>query len=164
MKAGADLYIEKPFVLEYLLTSVHNMLERRQLMKKAFSTGVANVDIDMFGLPKRDEEFLRKFDEIIIANLSNADLSNDLLARELCISESTLIRKIRKLLNTSTSSYIRIKRLNVAAQMLLDAGGNNVTDICYTVGFSNLSYFSKCFKEHFGCTPSDYISGMPQKS
>ena len=118
----------------------------------------------MFGLPKRDEEFLRKFDEIIVANLSNADLSNDLLARELCISESTLIRKIRKLLNTSTSSYIRIKRLNVAAQMLLDAGGSNVTDICYTVGFSNLSYFSKCFKEHFGCTPSDYISGMPQKS
>lgn len=164
MKAGADLYIEKPFVLEYLLTSVHNMMERRQLMKKAFSTGVANVDIDMFGLPKRDEEFLRKFDEIIIANLSNADLSNDLLASELCISESTLIRKIRKLLNTSTSSYIRIKRLNVAAQMLLDAGGNNVTDICYTVGFSNLSYFSKCFKEHFGCAPSDYISRMPQKS
>ena len=163
MKAGADLYIEKPFVLEYLLTSVYNIMERRQLMKKAIHIGMTNVDIDMFGLPKRDEEFLKKYDDIIMENISNADLSNDLLASRLCISESTLIRKIRKLLNTSTSNYIKVKRLNLAAQMLKDASGNNVTDICYTVGFSNLSYFSKCFKEHFGCTPSEYISGMPQK-
>lgn len=163
MKAGADLYIEKPFVLEYLQTSVYNIMERRQLMKKAMNIGISNVDIDMFGLPKRDEEFLMKFDQIIMNNITNADLSNDLLASQLCISESTLIRKIRKLLNTSTSNYIRVKRLNIAAQMLKDAGGSNVTDICYTVGFSNLSYFSKCFKEHFGCTPSEYISGMPQK-
>ena len=165
MKAGADLYIEKPFVLEYLLTSVHNIMERRQLMKKAMGTGImdSELPIDIFGLPKRDEEFLKKFDDIIMENISNADLSNDLLAEKLCISESTLIRKIRKLLNTSTSNYIRVKRLNIAAQMLKEAGGNNITDICYTVGFSNLSYFSKCFKEHFGCTPSDYIFGKPQK-
>lgn len=165
MKAGADLYIEKPFVLEYLLTSVHNIMERRQFMKKAMGIGMMNVDlpIDIFGLPKRDEDFLKKFDDLIMENISNADLSNDLLAERLCISESTLIRKIRKLLNTSTSNYIRVKRLNIAAQMLKEAGGNNVTDICYTVGFSNLSYFSKCFKEHFGCTPSEYIYGKPQK-
>lgn len=165
MKAGADLYIEKPFVLEYLLTSVQNIMERRQLMKKAMGIGMMNVDlpIDIFGLPKRDEDFLKKFDDIIMENISNADLSNDLLAERLCISESTLIRKIRKLLNTSTSNYIRVKRLNIAAQMLKEAGGNNVTDICYTVGFSNLSYFSKCFKEHFGCTPSEYIHGKPHK-
>lgn len=158
MEAGADLYIEKPFDLEYLRTSVRNIVERRNLMRKAISSGLGNADISMFGLPKRDEEFFRTFDGFITENIGNSELSNDMIADALCMSQSSMIRKIRKMLDTSPSNYIRQKRLTAAAKMLRDKHGNNVTDICYAVGFTNASYFAKCFKEMYGMTPSDYAA------
>lgn len=72
------------------------------------------------------------------------------------MSQSTLTRKIRKMLNTSPNNYIRIKRLTIAAKLLKDSHGNNISDIGYAVGFSSLSYFAKCFKEHYGMTPTEY--------
>ncbi|MBO4475856.1 MAG: response regulator [Bacteroidales bacterium] len=157
MEAGADLYIEKPFDMEYLRSSIRNILDRRELMKKAFSSGRVGLDIDMFGLPKKDEEFFARFDSLVKENLDNSELSNDFLSERLNMSNSTLTRKIRKLLNTSPNSYIRVTRLSIAAQMLKDSHGNNVSEISYAVGFSNVSYFAKCFKEQYGVTPTEYV-------
>ena len=158
MEAGADLYLEKPFDLAYLRSCMRNMLERRKLMRDAMVSGSFDADVSMFGLPRRDEEFLRTFDSFIKENLGNSELSNEMIADKLCISQSTLIRKIRKMLNTSPSNYIRTKRLIYAAAMLKDSHGNNITDICYASGFTNESYFAKCFKEQFGLTPSEYAA------
>ena len=156
MEAGADLYIEKPFDLEYLRSSIKNILDRRLLLRTAFNNGMTDMDINMFGLPHRDEEFLKEFDGLVRNNLSNSELSLEFLADNLNMSKSTLTRKIRKLLNTSPNNYIRMIRLSMAAQMLSDPHGNSISDICYTVGFSSVSYFAKCFKEQFGKTPSEY--------
>ena len=158
MEAGADLYLEKPFDLSYLRSCIRNLLERRKLMRDAMVSGTFDTDVSMFGLPRRDEEFLRTFDSFIKENLGNSELSNEMIADKLCISQSTLIRKIRKMLNTSPSNYIRTKRLVFAAAMLKDKHGNNITDICYASGFTNESYFAKCFKEQYGLTPSEYAS------
>lgn len=156
MEAGADLYIEKPFDLDYLRISIRNILDRRSLMRKALGGGASDIDITMFGLPKRDEEFFQAFDSIIMENIANTELSNDLLAERLNVSQATMIRKIRKLLNTSPSNYVRTRRLSLAAKMLKESHGNNVSDICYSVGFTNQSYFAKCFKEQYGVTPSEW--------
>lgn len=158
MEAGADIYIEKPFDLEYLRSSVKNILDKRRLMKNAFGSGLIKTDINMFGLPKKDEEFFTRFDEIIRKNLGNNDFSNEMLAEQLNMSESTMLRKIRKLLNTSPNSYIKTVRLSVAAEMLKDSHGNNITEICYTVGFSSVSYFAKCFREQYGMTPTEWCN------
>lgn len=157
MEAGADLYIEKPFDMEYLRSSIRNILDRRDLMKNAFSSGRIGTDVELFGLPKKDEEFFARFDGLVKENLDNADLSNDFLAEKLNMSTSTLTRKIRKLLNTSPNNYIRVTRLSIAAQMLKDSHGNNISEISYAVGFSNVSYFAKCFREQYGVTPTEYI-------
>ncbi|MGN0188806.1 MAG: response regulator, partial [Candidatus Cryptobacteroides sp.] len=158
MSSGADLYIEKPFDMEYLKSSIRNILERRALMRKALNSGAGDVDITVFGLPKRDEEFFRMFDKLVSDNISDSELSNEFLAGQLCISVSTMIRKIRKLLNTSPNNYIRNKRLSLAAKMIRDSHGNNITEICYSVGFTNVSYFAKCFKEQYGVTPSEWAA------
>ena len=157
MEAGADLYIEKPFDLEYLRSSVKNILDRRNLMKSAFGVGL-KTDFDMFGLPRRDEEFFRKFDSAIRENLSNTELSNEWLAERLGMSQSTLIRKIRKMLDTSPNNYIRMVRLTAAARMLKDTHGNNISDVGFAVGFSSVSYFAKCFREQYGMTPTEYAN------
>jgi AraC-like DNA-binding protein len=155
MEAGADLYIEKPFDLEYLRSSVKNILDRRSLMKSALGIGL-KTDLDKFGLPRKDEEFFSKFDAVIRENLSNTDLSNEFIADRLGMSQSTLIRKIRKMLDTSPNNYIRMVRLTVAAQMLRDSHGNNISEVGFTVGFSSVSYFAKCFREQYGMTPTEY--------
>lgn len=158
MEAGADLYVEKPFDLEYLKSGIRNILDKRELMKNAFNNGLTRTDIDIFGLPKRDEEFLKKFDSLVRENISNSELSNEFLAEGMNMSLSTMMRKIKKLLNTSPNNYIRTTRMSIAARMLLDSHGNNITDICYSVGFSNVSYFTKCFKEQYGMTPTEWVA------
>ena len=158
MEAGADLYVEKPFDLEYLKSGIRNILEKRELMKNAFNNGLTKTDINIFGLPKRDEEFLKRFDSLVRENISNSDLSNEFLAEEMNMSLSTMMRKIKKLLNTSPNNYIRTTRMSIAARMLLDSHGNNITEICYSVGFSNVSYFAKCFKEQYGMTPTEWVA------
>ena len=158
MEAGADLYIEKPFDLEYMRSSVKNILDKRSLMKSALGSGLVKTDINMFGLPKKDEEFFTRFDSIIRDNIGNNDFSNETLARLLNMSESTMLRKIKKLLNTSPNNYIRTVRLSVAADMLKDSHGNNISEICYTVGFSSVSYFAKCFREQYGMSPSEWCN------
>lgn len=157
MQAGADLYIEKPFDLQYLISSIENILDRRALMRNALEQGASGMSVDMFGLPRKDEEFLERFRTVIRENLGNADLSNDFLAEQMNMSQSTLVRKIRKLLNTSPNNYVRSMRISAAADMLKDSHGNNITEICYSVGFSNLSYFTKCFKEKYGKTPTEMV-------
>jgi signal transduction histidine kinase/AraC-like DNA-binding protein len=155
MESGADLYLEKPFDLSYLRVSIDNILDRRALMRKALSGGVVLTDIKLFGLPSRDEEFFRRFDELIRDNIASSELSNSFLAASLAVSEATLIRKIRKLLDTTPTDYIRTKRLNMAAAQI-KAGGFNISEIAYDLGFNSPAYFSKCFRDHFGCSPSEY--------
>ena len=158
MESGADIYIEKPFDLEYLRSSIKNILDKRSLMKNAFGSGLVKTNINMFGLPKKDEEFFTKFDSIIRENIGNNDFSNESLAQLLNMSESTMLRKIKKLLNTSPNNYIKTVRLSVAADMLKDSQGNNITEICYAVGFSSVSYFAKCFREQYGLSPSEWCN------
>lgn len=155
MEAGADLYVEKPFNMDFLRASISNILERRSLMRKALTGGAVTTDIKLFGLPTRDEEFLGKFDRLIMDNIGSSELSNTFLSENLAVSEATLIRKIRKLLDTTPVDYIRTKRLNIAAARL-KAGADNISEVAWDLGFNSLSYFSKCFKDHFGCSPSDY--------
>lgn len=157
MQAGATLYIEKPFDLQYLVSSIENILDRRALLRNALEQGVPGMAVDMFGLPRKDEEFLEKLGAVIRENLGNAELSNELLAELMNMSQSTLVRKIRKLLNTSPNNYVRSMRIAAAAELLKDSRGNNITEICYSVGFSNLSYFAKCFKEKYGKTPTEIV-------
>lgn len=160
MRLGADLYIEKPFDMEYLQASIHNILSRRGLMRGALSRGTISRDIAMFGLPRRDEEFLLRLDKIIMDHLTDSEITNEFLAENLAVSQPTLVRKVRRLLGTSPNNYVRNKRLAVAEAMMREAQGNNVTEICYAVGFTNLSYFGKCFREQYGKTPSEYMESL----
>ena len=130
--------------------------------------GYNRAEYNIFNLPD-----LSEFDGIVRENLSNPLLSNEIIADKMAVSPSTLVRRIRRLLETSPNNYVRNLRLAVAAEMLRDPQGNNISEICYTVGFSNVSYFAKCFREMFGKTPTAYaeqirgsaasVAGPPDK-
>ena len=160
MRLGADLLIEKPFDMEYLQACIHNVLSRREMIKRALSRGIISQEGAVSGLPNREEEFLLRLDKLIMDHLSDGDVSNEFLAEHLAVSQATLVRRVRRLLGTSPNNYIRNKRLAVAEAMMRESSGNNVSEICYAVGFTNLSYFAKCFREQYGKTPSEYMESL----
>jgi len=110
----------------------------------------------MTGLAAADSLFLESIDAIILEQLSNEQFGVSELAGKTNMSRSNLLRKIKKLTGLSASQYIRKIRLEQALEMLRTSG-MNVTEISYSVGFNSTSYFIKCFHDHFGYSPGEYI-------
>ena len=155
MDVGADAYIEKPFSVQYLEACIRNILQiRRQLMEK-FSTQPLEP-VTEIAQNSTDNEFLKKMNQIIEENFSNSELNVDFLAERLNISRSGLSAKIRTLADVTPNEMIQIVRLKRAAQ-LLHEGGHMVSEVGYMVGFTNPSYFSKCFQKQFGIRPAEYM-------
>ena len=155
MDVGADTYIEKPFSVQYLQACIRNILQiRRQLMEK-FSTQPLEP-VTEIAQNATDNEFLTQMKQIIEENFSNSELNVDFLAERLNISRSGLFAKIKSLADVTPNEMIQIVRLKRAAQ-LLHEGGHMVSEVGYMVGFSNPSYFSKCFQKQFGIRPADYM-------
>jgi AraC-like DNA-binding protein len=105
-----------------------------------------------------DEEFLTRVKEEILNQLSNEQLSVESLAEQIGMSRVHLYRKVSGLTGMSVNELIRKLRLHRAAQLLQQQWGP-VSQVAYEVGYSNLSYFSKVFKEEFGVLPSEYLEG-----
>ena len=110
-----------------------------------------NIDSDSL----KDELFFQKLRDIILQNVEDESFSVSALASEIGLSRSQLHRKIRKLNNKSVSLFIREVRLDYAAELLL-ADAASVSEIAYKAGFNSPTYFSKCFHEYTGMTPSQY--------
>ena len=75
----------------------------------------------------------------------------------MAVSRSSLQRKLKGLLGATPNDYIKLIRLKTAAQML-QSGSYRINEVCYMVGFSSLSYFTRCFTSQFGIRPKDYIN------
>lgn len=153
---GASLYIEKPFSLEYLLGSLKVIAHKRESLRSKHLSGEAVSASQEFVLTNSDSDFLATLDKIILQNLNDTEFGNDQLAEALFLSKSTLMRKVKGLLDTTPNEYIRTRRLNIAASMLSQSNCR-INEVCYAVGFNTPSYFTKCFKRQFGMQPAEYM-------
>lgn len=157
LQCGADSFIEKPFAVAYLKERIRNLIHLRSVLKHKFSTSPLEP-VHSIATSKVDDEFLRRMQQLIEENFSNSDLSVQFLADHLSVSRSGLFAKIKSLADMTPNDMILLVRLKKAAQLLREHK-YHVNEICYMVGFSNPSYFSKCFKRQFGITPVDFASG-----
>ncbi len=105
------------------------------------------------------EEFIFKAKQIVLNNLLNHQFGVETLAKELGIGRSELYKRIKAALNKSASQFIREIRLQKASE-LLDDNSHSIAEIAYLVGFNSPTYFSTCFKEYFGYSPSG-LQDMP---
>ncbi|WP_236252807.1 two-component regulator propeller domain-containing protein [Echinicola sp. 20G] len=154
MELGADVYIEKPFSIDHLSLQVKNLLHYRDQVRQAFANQPM-VNVDTIAHTRADEEFLTQANEAILENLSNESFGVNELADILCMSQSSLLRKIKGVSQMTPNGYIRLVRLKKAAEMLQE-GQFTVTEISEKVGFNSPSYFSKCFQKQFGELPKDF--------
>jgi len=154
LDSGADAYIEKPFSLDFLYAQISNLLNNRKKIKEAFAHSPL-VQTESIALNKADEVFLNKMNEIILKNISDPAFHVDLLARALCMSRSSLLRKIKGISEFSPNDFIKVIRLKKAAEILQD-GEYKINEVCFLVGFSSTSYFTKAFHKQFGILPKDF--------
>ena len=154
LEAGADAYIEKPFSTDYLLAQIANLLTNRSIIKESFSTS-PYTPFKTIATSKADEEFVERLNEIIVKHIGDENFGVDQLAEILNMSRSSLHRKIKGIAHLTPNDYIRLVRLKKAVE-LLENGSYRVNEICYIVGFSSPSYFSKCFQKQFGVLPKDF--------
>lgn len=156
MDSGANAYIEKPFSLDYLVSTAKNLLRNRENALKAYAKSPF-VSTGSVATNKVDEKFIDQLTEAVAANLTNSDFNVDTLANNMNMSRTNLNRKIRSTLDISPNDYIRLERLKKAAE-LLRSGEYKINEVCYMVGFSTPSYFAKCFVKQFGMLPKDFMA------
>jgi len=156
LETGADDYVAKPFDVEELRIRIRNLIAQRRLLADRF----AQLDVARPGraanpVPSADDRFMTHIREVISANLENADFRVEGLCREVGMSRTQLHRKLTAVAGRSAGEFLRLERLNRAAEMLKE-NGSNVTETAYSVGYRSLSQFAKAFREQFGMAPSDY--------
>ena len=182
-RSGADAYITKPFEAQLLLARIENLLRSRQVLKdlwaqqpvssqeavstegdgsaREFSAEEASADAQA---PQPTEEnqlqavseapFLTRFKAILEKHLTDSDLSVEDLGSEVGLSRVQLYRKVKALTGRSPVELLRTARLQRARQMLLTTD-KTISEVAYDVGFSAPSYFTKCFRDEFGISPSE---------
>jgi len=155
LESGADDFVSKPFEEKVLIARVRNLLESRNRLhdrfKENMSTTTLNMDDD-----SPDKRLLDKALKILLENYQNPDFDVTELIQEIGISRSLLHKKLDTLVGQSASRFIRGFRLTKAKEMLEKAGGRNISEIAYAVGFNDPKYFTRCFTKHFGVNPSSW--------
>lgn len=103
-----------------------------------------------------DKKLLNQIREMIEENMVDSDFNVSMLQEKMGMGNKQLYRKLKALTGQTPVEYIRDMRMQKAAK-LLKAGKFSVSEVMYTVGFSNSSYFSKCFSKAFGMTPTEFM-------
>ena len=154
LQTGADDFLTKPFDNQELLTRVNNLISQRKKLQQKYARKVllSPSEVD---LKSPDEVFIQRALQVVDNHLSNSDFTVEAFQQEMGMSRMQLHRKLKGLTNFSASEFIRDLRLQRASD-LLGINGMNVTEVAYGCGFNSTSYFTQCFKEKFGETPSNY--------
>jgi len=156
LEYGADVYIEKPFMVEYLKSQIKSLLKNRNQLKELFLNSPYTPP-QSIARSNADLKFLNKLNGLIMDNLRETNNLIDLLANSMSVSRSSLHKKIKAISGMTPNDYIQLIRLKKSAE-LLGKGEYQISEIAYLVGFNTPSYFSKCFFNQFGILPRDFIN------
>ncbi|MEO8235805.1 MAG: response regulator [Flavobacterium sp.] len=155
IKSTADAYLTKPFNNKIVKETVTKLINERKKLQERYSQELVLRPVDIV-INSVDEKFIEKLQHVLDKELSNADFSTDNFAVAIGMSRMQLHRKLKSLLGVSATEFLRNERLKTATK-LLKKGNGNISDIAYAVGFNDVSYFSKCFKEMYDCTPTEFL-------
>jgi len=159
LKSLADDYLAKPFSEVELRQRVDTLLAVREILRDRFSKELDRSGLDAFkaSLTEHDRRFIERVEKVLEQEYSEPDFSTSKFANGVAMSERQLQRKLKAIMNYSPREYLRKFRLKKAMKLL--ESGSSVADAAYSVGFTSLSYFAKCFKAQFVLTPSQVFEG-----
>ena len=153
LKRGADAYLAKPFNQDELLVQLETLLKLRQQLQARYQKLEAIPPTDDVAV-KEEDAFILKLNEIIMAHLSDSDLTVTQLCEIMGMSRTQLHNKIKALTGQAASAYLRLVRLKEAQKLLMNTD-MNISEIAYQVGFNDPGYFTRSFVKAFGVSPSE---------
>lgn len=155
LKFGAVDYIFKPFNLVSVKLKINNILSNLNKLNDKLRTERI-LEPEKIELHSLDELFLKNAVDSINQNLDNPKFDVDAFSETLKMSSNQVYRKIKALTGQTAKEFIRNQRLKIAATLLIQRK-RTISEIIYMVGFTSPSYFTRCFKNYFGCTPKEYM-------
>lgn len=150
---GADSYISKPFNSQLLLSRIRNLIDSRRQLRQFFGD---NQTLAKENISDMDKDFVSRFKALVEEKMGDAELNVEDLGKDMGLSRVQLYRKLKSLTNYAPNELLRQARLKKAAS-LLASSEMTIAEIAYEVGFSSPSYFTKCYKEQFGESPTDFL-------
>ena len=154
LKSTADAYLTKPFNNDIVKETVNQLINERKKLQERYCQELVLKPTDIV-INSFDEKFIEKLQQVLDKEISNPDFATDVFATSIGMSRMQLHRKLKSLFGVSATEFLRNERLKLAAQLLKQSKGN-ISEIAYSIGFNDVSYFSKCFKEMYNCTPTEY--------
>jgi DNA-binding response OmpR family regulator len=154
LETGADDYLTKPFNAKELFIRTKNLIEQRKQLRELFSRNIS-LDPKEITVTSLDEKFLRQVISLLEENYSNSRFGLPQMQKAMALSRTQLHYKLKALTNYPPGELLRNFRLKRAAQ-LLSQKADNISQIAYDVGFNSASYFTRCFKELYGMSPTAY--------
>lgn len=155
IKTGADVYVTKPFNSEKLKIRVEKLIENRRKLQKHFSKTLSiNPEL---AITSAESDFLKRLQTVLDKHIINPEFTSSSFGKLMHMSRTQLHRKLKAITGMSTSEFIRSQRLKLALGLLKESDAS-ISEIAYQVGFNTPSYFGKCFKEMYHCTPNEYLA------
>ncbi len=158
---GVNDYMTKPFNFEILLSRIRNLVTERQHLQKVLEKKIS-VETSAIDIVSADDKLIHDAIKIVEANLEDADLTVEMLSKELGMSRANLYKRMVAITGQSPVEFIRKIRLQRAAQYL-EKSQLTVAEIAYKVGFNSTKYFTKYFKREFNTLPSTYAVGRKKE-
>ena len=152
---GADAFISKPFSVKTLTTRIEGLIESRIKLQKLYRDRILSSPSEIV-IESENDKFILKLIKVIEDNLENPDFNIQTLCESIDSSYQYVYRKVKALTGETINDFVRTIKLKRAAQYLCK-GELRISEILYKSGFNSHSYFTKCFKEHYGMTPKEYV-------
>jgi len=164
LEKGADAFLAKPFDMDELHMVINNLISKNLRLKGKFSGVQQQKDkVEEKKVKGNDEVLMERIMKVVNEHLDDSDFNVEMLTKEIGISRAQLHRKMKEMTGLPVSEFIRNIRLEQAVR-LLEEQKINVTQVAYSVGFSNLAHFSTVFRKQFGVSPTDYLEQKGQKN
>lgn len=160
IESGADAYITKPFNVSLLLARISKLIELRDKLRQKYSNepGLAH---SIICTNDKDQKFSAKLNEVLNEHMTDTEFSVNDFAGIMGLGRTVFYKKVRGVTGYSPYEYLRVMRLKKAAEMLLTED-LTIAEVAYSVGINDPFYFSKCFKNQFGVSPSAYRKKLPE--
>jgi signal transduction histidine kinase/AraC-like DNA-binding protein len=154
LEEGADSYIPKPFNKEHLQLRVKKLLEAQVKIREKYQEPL-QLKKEEKGISRMDKKFLSRISNLIIENKYDSKVNVEELSKQMGLSRVHLYRKIKKITGVSVSEFVIQTKLKESLHLLKNSE-STIAEIAFKVGFSTPSYFTKCFKDQFEMSPSEY--------
>ncbi|MCJ8320284.1 MAG: ATP-binding protein [Colwellia sp.] len=155
LKHKANIYLNKPFDFNELALYISNLLKERDDLKQFYLAGMPNKNPPMNQLANAEKTFINHLNKVLEKHFADPEFQPVSLASNLAMSERQLQRKFKSIAGIKPSHFIRQWRLNKSKKMLIE--GQPIGNIALNCGFNSQAYYTKCFKQSFNCTPSQFI-------